>query len=80
MITSNGVTLQRSNSLTSLTSTMTTDDSIINQADTNNQDSYLRICVSCQKVLQHRYNHISFQTMEKDDIFVHYEVIYHVHV
>lgn len=69
-MTSNGVTLQRSNSLTSLASTTTADDS----RDGGGNVDYLRICLSCRQILQRRYNHISFKNAEKDEIFLHYEV------
>ena len=69
-VTSHGVTLQRSNSLTSLASTTTPDDS----RDGGGPVDYLRICLSCRQILQRRYNHISFKNSEKDEIFLHYEV------
>ena len=69
------MTLQRSNSLTSLTSaTGGADEPLNNTKDGGNQEEYLRICLSCRHVLQRRYDFISFQNMEKDEIFRFYEV------
>ena len=73
-ITANGVTLQRSNSLTSLASATTADDSPPSQKDGGNSEDYLRICLSCRQILQRRFNHISFKNSGKDEIFLHYEV------
>lgn len=71
---SNGMTLQRSNSLTSLTSnTPGTDESSNSNKDGTNQE-YLRICLTCRGVLQRLYNQISFRNMEKDEVFRFYEV------
>jgi hypothetical protein len=69
-VTSNGVTRQRSNSLTSVISTTTADDS----RDGGGNVDYLRICLSCRQILQRHYNHISFKNPGKDEIFLHYEV------
>ncbi|CAF1194385.1 unnamed protein product [Rotaria magnacalcarata] len=68
----NGLSLQHSNSLTSLNST-TADDSSCKDR-TNNED-YLRICLSCQKVLQRRYDQICFKNTQRDEVFVCYEKI-----
>ncbi|CAF2155605.1 unnamed protein product [Rotaria magnacalcarata] len=68
----NGLSLQHSNSLTSLNST-TADDSAYKDR-TNNED-YLRICLSCQKVLQRRYDQICFKNTQRDEVFVCYEKI-----
>jgi len=71
-----GMTLQRSNSLTSLTSaTVGGDDSLNNSKDPGNHQEYLRICLTCRHVLQRRYDYISFQNMEKDEVFRFYEKI-----
>ncbi len=65
-VSANGVTLQRSNSLTSLASATGFDDK-------DNED-YLRICLSCKQVLQRRYDQLSFKNTEKDEVFLYYEV------
>jgi hypothetical protein len=62
----NGVTLQRSNSLTSLASTTGADD--------RDNEDYLRICLSCKQILQRRYDQICFKNTEKDEVFLYYEV------
>lgn len=69
---SNGVALQRSNSLTSLTSTANADDLGVNTKD---GEDYLRICLSCQQILQRRYDQLCFKTADKEDVFVCYEKI-----
>lgn len=73
--TSNGVALQRSNSLTSLTSTANADDLGVNTKDGVNSEEYLRICLSCQQILQRRYDQLCFKHADKDEIFVCYEKI-----
>jgi hypothetical protein len=72
--TTNGVTFQRSNSLTSLASTTGVDDSSFNNKDGANNEDYLRICLSCRQVLQKRYDQLCFKNTEKDGIFLHYDV------
>jgi len=67
---SNGVALQRSNSLTSLTSTANADDLRV----TTSED-YLRICLSCRQILQRRYDELCFKTADKEDVVVYYEQI-----
>ncbi len=70
----NGVTLQRSNSLTSLASTAGADDLHVNTKDGTTSEDYLRICLTCQQVLQRRYDQLRFKTAEKDEVFLCYEV------
>lgn len=65
----NGVALQRSNSLTSLTSNVGGDD-----LGVSHNEDYLRICLSCRQILQRRYDQLSFKNAEKDEVFVCYEV------
>ncbi|CAF0855503.1 unnamed protein product [Rotaria sordida] len=71
-MTANGSSLQGSNSLTS---TVTTDDSNLNNKDKVNSENYLRICLSCQKVLQRRYDQICFKNAQRDEVFLYYEKI-----
>lgn len=71
----NGLALQRSNSLTSLNSTIGADETA-SRKDKGNNEEYLRICLSCQKVLQRRYDQICFKNAQRDDIFIHYDVSY----
>ena len=72
--TTNGVTLQRSNSLTSVTSTAGVDDSNGNLKEGGNHEEYVRICRSCQQILQRRYDQIRFKKTDKDEVLVRYEV------
>lgn len=51
------------------------DESLNNTKETGSHEEYLRICLTCRHVLQRRYDYISFQNMEKDEIFRFYEVI-----
>jgi rabenosyn-5 len=71
----NGVTLQRSNSLTSLTSTVASDDLGVMNKDGTNNEGYLRICLSCRQVLQRRYDQLCFKNADKDEVFLCYEKI-----
>lgn len=70
----NGVALQRSNSLTSLTSNVGGDDLGVSSKDGTNNEDYLRICLSCRQILQRRYDQLSFKNAEKDEVFLCYEV------
>jgi len=70
------VILQRSNSLTSLTSTAGVEDLGLNTKDGTNNEDYLRICLSCRQVLQRRYDQLCFKNTEKDEVFIYYEVNY----
>lgn len=72
--TTNGVTLQRSNSLTSLVSTAGVEDLGLNNKDGTNNDDYLRICLSCRQILQRRYDQLCFKNTDKDEVFLYYEV------
>ena len=72
MLTSN-LSLQRSNSLTSLNSTVN-DGSNLNTKDETTNEDYLRICLCCAKILQKRYDQIRFKDAEKDEVFLCYEV------
>jgi len=74
--TTNGVTLQRSNSLTSLASTTGVEDLSLNNKDGTNHEDYLRICLSCRQLLQRRYDQLCFKNAEKDEVFLYYEVNY----
>ncbi|UJR36142.1 hypothetical protein I4U23_028880 [Adineta vaga] len=73
--TTNGVTLQRSNSLTSLVSTTGVDESNFNLKDGGNNEDYLRICHACRQILQRRYDQIVFKKTDKDEVFLRYEKI-----
>ncbi|CAF1650816.1 unnamed protein product, partial [Adineta ricciae] len=73
--TTNGVTLQRSNSLTSVTSTAGVDDPNLSLKDGGSHEEYLRICRSCQQILQRRYDQIRFKKTDKDEVLVRYEKI-----
>ncbi|CAF0919780.1 unnamed protein product [Didymodactylos carnosus] len=64
---------RRSNSYTSLTSTLTMDDSI--GPSSTGDDSYLRICLACRYTLQKRHQQIKFMHSEKDEIIQLYERI-----
>ncbi len=70
----NGVTLERSNSLISLTSTVDGDDLGVMNKDGTNNEGYLRICLSCRQVLQRRYDQLCFKNADKDEVFLCYEV------
>ncbi|CAF1476065.1 unnamed protein product [Adineta steineri] len=75
-VTTNGVTLQRSNSLTSLASSQAgADDSNMNGKNGVNHEDYLRICLSCRQVLQRRYDQLCFTKIDKDEVFLYYEKI-----
>ncbi|CAF0818412.1 unnamed protein product [Rotaria sp. Silwood1] len=73
--TTNGLSLKRSNSLTNLNSTTNNDDTNLNNKDKINNEDYLRICLSCQKILQRRYDQICFKNAQRDDVFLYYEKI-----
>ena len=73
-ITTTGLTLQRSNSLTSIVSATVVDDSNLNNKNEINNEEYLRICLSCRQVLQKRYDQIRFKNTDKDEVFLHYQV------
>ena len=70
----NGVMLQRSNSLTSVTSNVAGDDLSVGNKDGTNNEDYLRICLTCRQVLQRRYDQLCFKNGEKDEVFLSYEV------
>ena len=72
--TTNGVIIQRSNSLTSLASTVGGEDLGVPNKDGANNEDYLRICLSCREVLQKRYDQLCFKKAEKDEVFLCYEV------
>ncbi|CAF2387201.1 unnamed protein product [Rotaria sp. Silwood2] len=77
--TTNGLSLHRSNSLTSLNSTTNPDDLNLNNKDRANNEEYIRICSSCQKVLQRRYDQICFKNSQRDEVFLYYEKIVEAH-
>lgn len=73
-VPTNGVSLQRSNSLTSLSSNVAGEDLGVSNKDGSNNEEYLRICLSCRQILQRRYDQLCFKNTEKDEIFLCYEV------